>query len=271
MNRSALTVFTKPWKSPDVESLARLIRRLGFDGVELTVRPGYQVEPESVLRTLPQAMEVFSRYNLQIESIAAEPTESVIEACSEAGITMIRTMLPIDPAIGYRASVGLWRKSVCRLDDLLYRTGVRIGVQNHCDNFVGTACGLMEALDGLSEHFVAVLDFAHTAITGEPDRYALELAQPRLAMVNLKNVVYSHSGNRPNGEARWLLKWVTAREGLSSWSRVVELLRNIQFTGPICLTAQYSDQEGRPMTERDVLPLIQEDLVYLRELLSETT
>ena len=33
------TVFTKPWKMP-IARLARFVADLGFDGVELPVRPG---------------------------------------------------------------------------------------------------------------------------------------------------------------------------------------------------------------------------------------
>ena len=45
----SFSVFTKPWKTP-LPDLARLVRGLGFDGVELPVRPGYQVLPENVRR-----------------------------------------------------------------------------------------------------------------------------------------------------------------------------------------------------------------------------
>ena len=46
------TVFTKPWREPTIEALADHVKALGFDGVELPVRPGYQVPPEAVATLL---------------------------------------------------------------------------------------------------------------------------------------------------------------------------------------------------------------------------
>ena len=41
------TVFTKPWPSKSLSELGAFVKGLGFDGVELPVRPKFQVEPES--------------------------------------------------------------------------------------------------------------------------------------------------------------------------------------------------------------------------------
>ena len=43
------SVFTKPWKMP-IPELGAYVRELGFTGIELPVRPGYQVPPEAVIR-----------------------------------------------------------------------------------------------------------------------------------------------------------------------------------------------------------------------------
>ena len=54
MPRPAITVFTKPW-TEDLGAMADKLAALGVDGVELAVRPGYQVVPETVSRDLPRA------------------------------------------------------------------------------------------------------------------------------------------------------------------------------------------------------------------------
>ncbi len=50
------SVFTKPWKLP-LSELGKLVKGWGFDGIELPVRPGYQVLPENVRRDLPRRSE----------------------------------------------------------------------------------------------------------------------------------------------------------------------------------------------------------------------
>ena len=41
------TLFTKPWRTP-IPELASMVADLGFDGVELPVRPGYPVNPDNM-------------------------------------------------------------------------------------------------------------------------------------------------------------------------------------------------------------------------------
>ena len=73
-----LLVFTKPWRMP-LPRLCAHVRSLGFDGVELPVRPGYQVEPERA-RELRAAVEMFREHGLDVASGASILEESVIAA-----------------------------------------------------------------------------------------------------------------------------------------------------------------------------------------------
>ncbi|MEX0332350.1 MAG: sugar phosphate isomerase/epimerase family protein [Puniceicoccaceae bacterium] len=267
MQENRITVFTKPWQELSLEELADKIQALGFDGIELPVRPGFQVEPESVHEQLPVAVKVFADRGLRIESVASQATPEVIEACHRAGVPMVRVMLPINPEAGYRESVKAFQTNCLALEPLLKDGPVTVGVQNHCGNFVGTAVGLMEALAPLPESFVAVLDFAHTSLAGEPEPYAMELALPRLGLVNLKNARPVVRTVDEQGEAKWDRQWVGAKEGLTSWSTVVDLLRRHNYQGSICLTCEYRAEDLSGLKGDAVLPLISEDLQYLKALL----
>ena len=63
----------------------------------------------------------------------------------------------------------------------------------------------------------------------------LELGAERLGIVNLKNVEY----RRIDGV--WKPCFVQAEDGLSDWSAVFAALQKLKYTGPVCLTGQYSD------------------------------
>ncbi len=67
------TVFTKPWREAGFGELARHVRKLGFDGVELPVRPGFQVSPDKVEQGLTEAVAAFGAEGLRIASVAADP------------------------------------------------------------------------------------------------------------------------------------------------------------------------------------------------------
>jgi len=267
MSANNITVFTKPWKKPDIHELATIVGDLGFNGVELALRPGYQVEPENALRDLPLAAKAFADRGLKIESVASEMNPDMIEACDRAGVPILRTMLKLDPELGYRGSVRKFQQNCNALLPQLENSNVRIGLQNHCGHFVGSAVGLMGALSPLPQSIVGVLDLAHTSLAGELEPYALEIALPRLAMVNLKNAVYLPGEDNDHGETVWKHSWVKGKEGLTSWSLVVELLKKHNFTGPICLTAEYKNDSGESVTEEEILPYIKSDLAYLKSLL----
>jgi sugar phosphate isomerase/epimerase len=264
-----LTVFTKPWKSPSLAELADHVASWGFHGIELPVRAGFQVEPEQALDALPAAQRVFGERDLKIVSVAGSLDEKTIRACAAAEIPILRVMLRINIERGYRASVEEFRATVENLTPLLRETGMVVGLQNHAGDFVGSAVGLMDALAPLDPTCArAVLDLGHTALAGEPEPIAIDVASPRLAMINLKNAVYRKSGETPEGVQSWTRRWTTGRGGLTSWESVVTALRNQCYQGPICLTAEYHDPDGAYLSGDPVIPLIQNDIAFLKALLT---
>lgn len=264
-----LTVFTKPWKSSSLEALADLVAGLGFHGIELPVRPGFQVEPHTILDALPAAQAVFASRGLKIVSIASDLNEATIRACAEAKVPIIRVMLRIDLSLGYRASVAAFQKEVERLTPMLRESGIVVGLQNHAGDFVGSAIGLMDALAPLDPLCAqAVLDLAHTSIAGEPEPIALDIALSRLAMVNLKNAIFRLETESVDGVKTWKRHWTAAKGGITSWGLAVASMRKRNYEGPICLTAEYHDPQGKPLCGDPVIPLIRDDINYLKTLLN---
>ncbi|MBN1642594.1 MAG: sugar phosphate isomerase/epimerase [Anaerolineae bacterium] len=252
-----LSVFTKPWKM-SLPELGAYVRALGFDGIELPVRPGYQVTPDT-LDELPRAAVQLREHGIQIESIAGPTDEKTIAACAEAGVPMIRTMVRIGEA-GYMASVAQAQRSFEALLPALDRYGVHIGVQNHCDRNVCNAMGLRHLLEPFDpQHLCAVWDAAHNALNGEDPELALDIVWPWLAMVNLKNAVWQRTVGPEAEVAQWRHYWTSGRQGLASWARVARELERRRFAGPVCLTAEYDDRDA-------VDRLIREDLAYARAL-----
>ena len=98
------TVFTKPWKNKSLPELAKFVSDLGFDGVELPVRPGYQVQPENVTKGLPEAARIFADHGVRIGTLAGPTDEVTIAACAEAGVPIIRVCESIDMKLGYMAT-----------------------------------------------------------------------------------------------------------------------------------------------------------------------
>src|SRR5689334_22873276 len=123
-NDILFTVFTKPWKQP-LQALGKMVKGLGFDGIELPVRPGYQVEPEDVTHGLPDAARVLADCGLKIASIAGPYDEATIAACAECGIAIIRICVGIGDE-GYMASEARLQREYDALVPLLDKYGVTL-------------------------------------------------------------------------------------------------------------------------------------------------
>ena len=196
-----ISVFTKPWTDP-LPELADKLAALGVDGVELAVRPGYQVTPETAATGLKGAARILGERGLRILSIASVADEPTIAACGEAGVPLIRIMAPIDIDLGYIGSVTKLQRELDALVPALERHQVAIGVQNHYGFFVGSAVGLLHLLQPFDPRQVcAVLDMAHCAVDGEPVAMAVDILKDRLnGLVNFKSAYHARVSN-PEEEA----------------------------------------------------------------------
>ena len=146
MDKISFSVFTKPWKTMSLLRLAEFVSGMGFDGIELPVRPGYQVEPEDVAE-LPQAARLLGEYGVKILSVAGPTDEATIAACAEAGVPTIRIMAPVASGETYLDAEARYRREFDALVPLLDRYGVQVGVQNHFGRFVTNAVGLRRLVE----------------------------------------------------------------------------------------------------------------------------
>jgi len=258
-SKIAFSVFTKPWKTMPLPELGAFIARLGFDGIELPVRPGFQVEPEHIGRDLPGAARTLAGFGVKIASVAGPTDEPTIAACGECGIPVIRVCLGVGPE-GYMAAEAAYQREYDALVPALDRHGVTIGVQNHCDRCIASAMGLRHLVERFDRrHVGAVLDAAHTALNGEDPELAIDIVWSHLCLVNLKNAFWRRK-NGPEAEvAQWETYWTSGRQGLASWPRYAAELKKRGYEGYICLTAEYSDEQA-------VNRLIAEDIAFAKGL-----
>jgi sugar phosphate isomerase/epimerase len=171
--------------------------------------------------------------------------------------------------IGYPASEKKWQSLFDELVPILEKTGVSIGVQNHCGYNVGSAIGIMHLIEKYDPAAVsAVLDFGHCALDGEPSDMALDIVSTHLSLVNFKSPCYRQTNSHTSRETEWTIDWVTAGHSLYSWAEAVNILKERNYSGDICLTAEYETPDGKGrLAGIGVDRLISEDILYMRELL----
>lgn len=254
MSTIIYSVFTKPWQKMPLPQLADLVRTMGFDGIELPVRPGYQVEPETVTKLLPVAAKEMAKVGVKICSIAGPTDEKTIAACAEAGVPVIRVMGRIPQGVRYQdGEAALWREYDAAVP-FLDKYGVTIGVQNHFGYFVPNAHALLHLIEKYDpKHVAAVWDAAHEALAGGQHEHALDILWNRLCMVNLKNAFYRRTNGPEAPYATWEHYWTSGRHGLASWPAVIADLKRRGYTGVVCLTAEYSAGPAETLAAEDLV------------------
>lgn len=160
------SVFTKMWKDKSIGELGEFVRGLGFDGIELPVRPEYPVAPDTVASALPQAAKELDQLGVRITSVAGPTDEATIAACGAAGVPVIRTCPDIGDE-GYLASIERHQRAFDALVPLLERHGVALGIQNHEGAWLCNALGIKHLIERYDRRHIAAIPCAgHTALDG---------------------------------------------------------------------------------------------------------
>jgi sugar phosphate isomerase/epimerase len=247
------SVFTKPWAELPGDELGALVAGLGFTGAEIPVRDTAYVTPATAEKVLPQFTEQLRAAGVEPISIASGLDESTFAAAATAGVPMIRIMAELGPD-GYPASVRRNREQLEAAAGHATQYGVQVGVQPHHGRFVASTLGVVQLLDGLPEQFKVVWDAAHDVLAGDDPSVTLDLAKDRLGIVNLKNVRYVATEPTADVGGAWKPWFVQGADGLANWSRAFATLETLGWSGPICLTGQYSDP-AVPVTRRLAIDL----------------
>lgn len=255
-------LFVKPWKNLSLSELAKHICKLGFEWIELPVRPGFLCEPEAIEKSLPEIVRVLGEEGVRVLNITASlplTDERLYRGSVAAGIHMNRVMFDRREGENYWDAEKRARKILDEALSFCEQYGYQIGVQNHYGRSVPVnAMGLHHLVKDYDPKYVgAIWDPAHTALEGEDLEPALDIVASHLCVVNLKNAYWQRINGPESEEARWNVYWTTGKHGRSSWQRLAGKLKQMKYTGPVCMSAEYS-------AEKDVDRLILDDLAYAK-------
>jgi sugar phosphate isomerase/epimerase len=256
-------VFVKPWKRFSLAELGSHIRKLGFDLIELPVRPGFPCQPEHIETQLPQAVKQLAEEGVRVLNVTVSlplDDERLYAACAEAGVPMNRVIFDRKD-MNYWEAEDAARRQLDAAIPFCEQYGIQIGVQNHYGSSLPVnEMGLYHLVkDYDPKHVGAIWDPAHNALEGMAPEPALEIVASHLCVVNLKNAYWKLISPPEAEVAEWSVYWTSGRHGRSSWKRVANKLAAMNYNGPVCFSAEYS-------AEHEVDRLIVEDLAYARAL-----
>ena len=171
-------VFVKPWKNLSLAELGRHIQKLGFNWIELPVRPGFPCEPSLIEKSLPEAVRVLGEEGVKVLNITADlglNDERLYQASSRAGVHMNRVIFDRRDGENYWDAE---RRAKTQLElalPLCEKYGFQIGVQNHFGRCVPiNAMGMHNLIKDYDPRYVgAIWDPAHNALEGEDSEFGI--------------------------------------------------------------------------------------------------
>ena len=268
-----IMLFSKHLGELSVAEAGEVIADLGFDGVDLTVRPRGHVLPENASRELGGAIETLTGMGLAVPMIttgitsASDPhATAIFEAAAQAGVSELKLGYWRYEGFGtIRAAIDGAARDLDGIETLAKRTGMRAVIHNHSGNFVSALAPLVWQLiaDRDPAAVGAYADPGHLMVEGGLGgwRMALDLLGDRIAVCAFKDYLWeteADEGNKPH-----LVRVAKPlREGMVPWPEVVGYLRDAGFDGWISLHREYGVQTVDAV-RRDVAG----DLAYLRDVL----
>ncbi len=274
-------VFSKHLQFLDYEAAARAAAEIGFDGVDLTVRPKGHVLPENVTADLPRAVAAVKQAGLQAHLMTTaimdtEPTLAVrvLETAQAQGITHYRTNwlrynrtdinLP-DALKGYRQQLNALAK-------LNRRIGITGGYQNHSGEYyvgapVWDIATLLQEIN--SSHLGSQYDIYHaTAEGGKSWPLGLALIHPYINTVVVKDFRWE----KVNGA--WRTLNVPLGEGMVNFPKFFALLKKYEVRCPISVHFEYDlpgEREAMDEAERTdkTIAVMKKDVNQLRVYLDK--
>jgi sugar phosphate isomerase/epimerase len=245
-----------------------MTRDLVFDGLDLLVRPGHQLDPHDP-DAIPAAIHLLEREQIAVPMVttdltdpAALPAERLLYCCRAAGVQMVRLgHWPYDADRGYAACFEAARSHLDALERLARRCDIRLALQLHG--------GTIHSSGALTVALLAGHDPAYLGAYADPGNQALQagsedlhltfdIVRPWLCCVGVKNGGWFPERVAPSGQRRWRADWLGVADGMVPWDTIIAHLRATGYDGFLSMHSFYE----APLVQ--ALDQTRSDLRYIR-------
>ena len=268
-------LFTKLFRGLSIEAMAEAASKVGFNGIDLLIRAGHQVEPNkperilSTVRTLEEAGLTVPMATTDITDPRVLPTEQLFASCAEAGITLIRLgFWKYDPTIGYASLLETAQHNLSDLAAIAQRTNVRLAVQLHGGTIHGSGAQAAALLAECDPKIIgAYADPGNQTVQDgrEEWQFTLDVLRPWLCCIGMKNGGWFAGEIAASGQRHWQSDWLGLADGMVPWDAILSHLVATGYEGFLSFHSHYEV----PLPQ--VLDQTRTDLHYVRRLIEADT
>jgi sugar phosphate isomerase/epimerase len=281
--RFTICAFSKHFQWTDVKEMCDICAGIGYEGIDLTLRPGGHVLPERVTEDLPKAAEIIKKAGLKFPMCTAD----IIDVQSPHAETMIKTMVSLGirhyrwGGFKYKENVGLpeqlseFKPRVKDLAALNKQYGITAMYHTHSGvNQVGASMWDLYLLirDYDASAVSANYDIGHATVEGGFGGWihSARLLTPFMRGVALKDFKWKQG---PRG---WTPGWCALGQGMVNFKQFLGMLKAAKFNGPLQLHMEYDELGGADSGKKtftipkpQLLAIYKRDIDVLKRMLSE--
>lgn len=283
-------VFSVSMPEYGIEESVRLLKELGYDGVEWRVAEMPEKEPENV----PFALRYWAcnKSTLELRSIEAEaakakalcdeagleifglttylatnelePLARVFHAARSIGCRQVRVgLVPYNPAKAdapYPVLFARLREDLKAIDALAAETGVKAVLELHMDTLISSPSAAYRALEGFDPARIGLIfDPGNMVNEGFEDyQKSFELLGDYIAHIHIKNGILAPDGEDELGACKWKRVWTPLKKGMADLKKLFAVARKAGYDGTFSIE-DFSNDEATP-------DKLRENIAYLKAL-----
>jgi sugar phosphate isomerase/epimerase len=262
--------------------LAQSAKRVGFRGIDLTVRSGGHVLPQRAAVDLPKAVAAIRGEGLEVPMITTElvaaddPTAApILRTAHELGIPFLKPGYYHYKFIDVRKELAQAGNQFRGLVELAAKYEVQVGFHNHAGYIGAQIWDIARVMDTLDQKWAGYyFDLENAAAEGGAEgwRIAAHLVLPRMKMMAVKDFYWKKTATRG-----WQETTCPLGEGMCHHKDFLRIAAEGGFHGPVSLHVEYpipgvSDNQGIALSRENddaVMAAAQRDLDTLKGLLRE--
>lgn len=270
-------LFSKHLQFLDIKEAAQIAAELGFDGLDLTVRPKGHVLPENVETDLPAAIQDIQESGSTCEMMTTAITDvdssydgTIIETAAREGVQFYRSdWFRYHEDRSMQESIHFYQQKVKELGEVNKEHGIIGCYQNHAGRKIGASYWEVEQLLETADpdYFGTQYDIRHAMVDGGLSwKNGLHLLRNSIKSIVLKDFKWG----KVNGE--WKVVNVPIGEGMVDFKGYFQLLKSYGLKPPASLHLEYplgGAEKGRyeiNIDQKVVFDAMQKDLATVQQL-----
>ena len=276
----SINIFSKNLHWLNYVDMASVVAEMGFDGIDLTVRPQGHVLPERVTEDLPKAAEEIKKAGLNIYMITTAITdvespfaEPILKTAGSLGVSYYRMgWISYDEKLSIEDNLKNIQVKLTRLTEL----NKKYNIQGHYQNHSGTSFGspiwdLQSILKEVNSPWLgSQYDIMHATVEGANSwPLGLKLLKPYIGTMDIKDFHWAKK------DSKWVAQLVPLGEGMIDFKKYFSLIKEYTIEGPLSIHYEYplggAENGAKVITisKEEILTAMKKDISTLKKLLIE--